>query len=146
MQRKTPYSQAEKAVLQCANPATKLDIGAHSANLLAELEGLIIAQIPISQIILCATLVDSLQHEETEFSQDSAYYDDAGDGLAWLNRAEREALGWLRARRNQLVHFEGLAEGMTGQYHTVDKARLTADADRALKAILPLLEEREIVG
>ena len=144
MKRKMPYSQAEKSVLEYASPAARLDIGRHSAHLLAELEALIRADIaPISQIILCATLVDSLRYEVTSFGEQT---DDGFDeGYAWLNRAEREALGWLRARRNALVHVDSADELSLALSCSGDDSQLKADASRALKALLPLLEEREII-
>lgn len=141
------YSRTEKAILEYAGPAVKLDIGMHSANILAELALLITACASISQIILCATLVDSLSHESTDSGDFQTIAEaESSDNLAWMSRSEREALGWLRMRRNQLVHFDGVVTGMSGQYASADKAILANDAEKALQAILPLLEEREIVN
>jgi hypothetical protein len=133
---------AERQFLALAEPAGRLDIGPHTANLVAELVRLVRAQMPISQIILAATISDSLAHEQSEFDDE----EDAPDGFAWLSRQEVEPLLWLRERRNQLVHYQGITEGMTGQYDTKDVVHLKADADAALSALLPLLEEREIIG
>ena len=133
---------AERQFLALAEPAGKLDIGPHTANLVAELVRLVRAQIPLSQIILAATISDSLAHEQSEFEDEEG----APDGFSWLSRKEVEALLWLRERRNQLVHYQGITDGMTGKYDTKDAAHLRADADAALSALLPLLEECEIIG
>ncbi|MGB2301582.1 MAG: hypothetical protein ACPH9D_03495 [Candidatus Puniceispirillaceae bacterium] len=130
-----------RAFLALAEPAGRLDTGPHTANLLAELAQLVRARAPISQIILAATISDSLAHEQSEFDGQ-----DAQDGFSWLSRKEVEALLWLRERRNQLVHYQGTTDGMTGRYDTKDAAYLMADAEAALSALLPLLEEREIIG
>ena len=57
-------TQPARAFLALAEPAGRLDTGPHTANLLAELAQLVRARAPISQIILAATISDSLARAE----------------------------------------------------------------------------------
>ena len=125
---------AEKQFMALTGSASTLDIGPHSASLVAELARLIGTDTPISQIILAATIADSLAHEHSDSDEGGA-----PDGWSWLSRQEIEALLWLRERRNQLVHYQGRSHSIT------DLGALALDADAALSALLPLLEEREII-
>ena len=103
-----------------------------------------------SVIILSATIVDVMRHEDEIFDlsdlqePDAAYdYDHAGyfdaGGYDYLTASERKKLDWLRSVRNQLVHYEGPIEGMLGR--TGDDGTLAQMADKALSALLIVLEK-----
>lgn len=123
----------------------RLGLGPHSRQLFEELT--IAAEIgqPLSVIILAATLADVVLYEGASYDFDEAGTggEDAlsGMGLDWLTAGERRRLDWLRHRRNGIVHHEGPVDGLMGQ--AGDGALLSADADRALGAVVPLLEGLE---
>jgi len=105
-------------------------------------------------IILSAALVDVAVNEAGQFSV-SFDDDDDGDGdgaaevnilygLSYLSAGERRRLDALRARRNALVHYEGPVSGVSGAGD--DTATLAADADQAMIAVLPVLENLERWG
>ncbi len=64
-------------------------------------------------------------------------------GFRGLAAREVEALLWLRERRNQLVHYQGTTDGMTGRYHTKDAAYLMADAEPPFCAIAATRKARD---
>ena len=90
---------------------------------------------------MAAALVDVLAHERAE-----AIFEEAGEkegfGLSMLGADERRALDRLRGMRNRILHYQGPSEGLSG--HASDKDYLQAQAEAAIKAILPLLELQEM--
>lgn len=112
--------------------------GPHATRLLAELQGAIHARLWAVVIILSASLIDIIRHEEQIFdlSDDDDNY--LGDGLDYLSAAERKKLDWLRHTRNHLVHYEGPIEGMMGRDN--DDAQLAQMADRAVAALIIMIE------
>ena len=65
----------------------------------------------------------------------------SGMGLDWLSPGERRRLDWLRHRRNGIVHHVRPVDGLMGLAE--DAALLAADGDRALAALVPVLEGLE---
>ena len=111
--------------------------GPHATRLISELQGTIHASLWATTIILSASLIDIIRHEEQIFdlSDDDDYL---GDGLDYLSAAERKKLDWLRHTRNHLVHYEGPVEGMMGRNN--DDAQLAQMADRAVAALIIMIE------
>ena len=119
----------------------KLDVGPHTKALIDEVACCARAQHYLSVIVMAAALVDVLTHEGAE-----AIFEEAGEqegfGLSMLRADERRALDRLRAMRNRILHYQGPSEGLSG--HASDKDYLQAQAEAAIKAILPLLELQEM--
>ena len=130
----------------------RLALGPHGTRLLTELITAARAELWVSVIILSATLVDVAVHEAGQFDVafddnfDEGFGDDEGGpfGLSYLSAGERRRLEALRARRNALVHYEGPVAGLSGAGD--DAAVLETDAEQALSAILPVLENLERWG
>ena len=119
----------------------KLDVGPHTKTLIDEVVRCARAQHYLSVIVMAAALVDVLTHEGAE-----AIFEEAGEqegfGLSLLRADERRALDRLRGMRNRILHYQGPSEGLSG--HASDKDYLQAQAEAAIKAILPLLELQEM--
>ena len=119
----------------------KLDVGPHTKTLIDEVVRCARAQHYLSVIVMAAALVDVLTHEGAE-----AIFEEVGEqegfGLSMLRADERRALDRLRGMRNRILHYQGPSEGLSG--HASDKDYLQAQAEAAIKAILPLLELQEM--
>ena len=114
-----------------------VDLGPHAAALLTELKGVAASGQSISVIILAAALVDVVQNEE---AGPAGYL----DGMAFAYAGNKKALGWLRGRRNSILHHEGPVDGLMGE---PDRARwLANDADQAITALLDFLEDLDVSG
>ena len=130
----------------------RLALGPHGTRLLTELITAARAELWVSVIILSATLVDVAVHEAGQFDVafddnfDEGFGDDEGGpfGLSYLSAGERRRLEALRARRNALVHYEGPVAGLSGAGD--DAAVLKTNAEQAMVAILPVLENLERWG
>ena len=127
----------------------RLALGPHGRRLLTELITAAKAELWVSVIILSATLVDVAVHEAGQFDVafDEGFDDEDGEGpfgLSYLSAGERRRLEALRARRNALVHYEGPVAGLSGAGD--DAAVLKTNAEQALTAILPVLENLERWG
>ena len=131
----------------------RLALGAHGARLLTELITAARGEMWVSVIILSATLVDVVVHEAGQFdvafddqNVDEGFGDDEGGpfGLSYLSAGERRRLDTLRARRNALVHYVGPVAGLSGAGD--DAAVLKTNAEQAIAAILPVLENLERWG
>ena len=144
----------------------RLALGPHGRRLLTELITAARAELWVSVIILSATLVDVAVHEAGQFDvafdeglgDDDSFGDGAGTmdapwtldeedgpfGLSYLSAGERRRLDTLRARRNALIHYEGPVAGLSGAGD--DAGILAQDAEQALAAILPVLENLERWG
>ena len=126
-------------------------LGPHASRLVQEAQGAVRHKLWVSVIMLSATIVDVIRNEDQIFDLDDG--DEGGDaydyegatgyfeagGYDYLSAAERKKLDWLRAMRNQLVHYEGPVEGMLGRKS--DEGTLAQMADKALSAIMPILEQ-----
>ena len=122
-----------------------LGLGPHSQQLFIELRHAAETGQPLSVILLAATLADVVLYEGASYDFDDvgAGSEDglSGMGLDWLSAGERRQLDWLRHRRNGIVHHERPVDGLMGLVG--DAALLAADADRALAALVPVLEGLE---
>ncbi|MGB2072948.1 MAG: hypothetical protein ACPHX4_03365 [Candidatus Puniceispirillaceae bacterium] len=106
------------------------DFGPHASLLYRELTASASAGLPASVIILAAAIVDIVQHEQ---AGPAGYLD--GASFAYAGSAAN--LGWLRGRRNYLLHHEGPSDGLMGE---TDAGRwLAGDAERAVTALLDFL-------
>ena len=130
-------------------------LGPHASRLVQEAQSAVRHKLWVSVVMLSATLVDVIRNEDQIFdigdetdhqSYDDESYDYEGaigyfeaGGYDYLSVAERKKLDWLRTMRNQLVHYEGPVEGMLGR--PTDEGTLAQMADKALSAILPILEQ-----
>ena len=107
-------------------------LGPHAAALLAELRGAASGDLPLAVTVLAATLVDVVANE------------DAGpagfiDGIDFAYAGNKAALGWLRGRRNAVLHHEGPTDGLMGEAIAADWHR--RDAARAVTALLDSLDD-----
>jgi len=106
------------------------DFGPHASLLYRELTVSASAGLPASTIILAAAIVDIVQHEQ---AGPAGYL----DGAAFAYAGSKSSLGWLRGRRNYLLHHESPSDGLMGE---VDAGRwLSSDAERAVTALLDFL-------
>ena len=112
-----------------------LDIGPHAKALMREINSAVKLGLPITVIILAATIADVVLNEGQIVPEKGE--NALGMGMNWLTGAERRQLDWLRGLRNRLVHYEGVIAGMGGT--AFDEEYLRKYADQALLAISPLL-------
>ena len=129
--------------------ASQLGVGPHATRLIQEAQGALRHKLWVSVILLSATIVDVIRNEDEifdlsephdgdeDYDYEAAGYFEAG-GYDYLTAAERKKLEWLRATRNQLVHYEGPVEGMLGR--PTDDGILGQMADKAVSALLVILE------
>ena len=113
------------------------DLGPHAQALWRDLRAAAAAGLPLAVVALAAALIDVVAHE------------DAGPA-GWLNGAafsfagNKAALGWLRRRRNGILHYEQTTDGLMGE---TDAARwLLADAERAVITLLEYLADLDVGG
>ena len=108
------------------------DFGPHTSLLYRELITSASAGLSASTIILSAAIVDVVQHEQ---AGPAGYL----DGAAFAYAGSTANLGWLRVRRNYLLHHEGPSDGLMGE---ADAGRwLAGDAERAVTALLDFLDD-----
>ena len=107
-------------------------LGPHAAALLSELRQAASGGMPLAVTVLAATLVDVVANEEAG---------PAGfiDGIDFAYAGNKAALGWLRGRRNALLHHEGPTDGLIGEAVAADWHR--RDAERAVAALLDYLDD-----
>ena len=107
-------------------------LGPHAVALLSELRHAASGGMPLAATILAATLVDVVANEEAG---------PAGfiDGIDFAYAGNKAALGWLRGRRNALLHHEGPTDGLMGEAIAADWHR--RDAERAVAALLDYLDD-----
>ena len=108
------------------------ELGPHAVALLDELRRAARAGMPLTVLVLAATLVDVVANEEAG---------PAGhvDGMDFAYAGNKAALGWLRGRRNELLHHEGPADGLMGEPAAVEWQ--WRDAERGLTAFLDYLDD-----
>ena len=123
-----------------------LGLGPHSIQLISEAQRALKGQNWVTVIILSATIIDVIRHEDSIFDLNSAEDEDGfgggyfeSGGYDYLTSAERKKLEWLRHMRNQIVHYEGPIEGMMGRRQ--DDGILRGYADKAVSALLPVLKQ-----
>ena len=107
-------------------------LGPHAAALLADLRGAAAAGLALPVIVMAAALVDVVQREMAG---------PAGwlDGTAFTFAGNKADLGWLRGRRNHILHHEGPVDGLMDE---AEAARwMAADAERAITILLAFLND-----
>ena len=108
------------------------DFGPHASLLYRELIISASAGLSASTIILAAAIVDIVQHEQ---AGPAGYL----DGAAFTFAGSTANLGWLRGRRNYLLHHEGPSDGLMGEANA--GCWLAGDAERAVTALLDFLDD-----
>ena len=88
------------------------DLGPHATALFRELISTASAGLSLTTIILAASIVDVVQHEQ---AGPAGYL----DGVAFSYSGSRANLGWLRGRRNQFLHHEKPIDGLMYLINTV---------------------------
>ncbi len=111
------------------------DLGPHAAAMLGELQRASVVPLPLTIVTLAAAVVDIVAHEA---AGPSGYL----DGAAFAYAGNKAALGWLRGRRNSIVHHEAPSDGLMGESDAADWQ--IRDAERALTALLDYLEDISI--
>jgi hypothetical protein len=112
------------------------DFGPHVRLLYRELIASASNGLPASTIILAAAIVDIVQHEQ---AGPAGYL----DGAAFVYAGSTANLGWLRGRRNYLLHHEGPSDGLMGE---ADAGRwFVGDAERAVTTLLDFLDDLRLV-
>ena len=110
------------------------DLGPHAVALMDEMRRAVRAGLPLSALLLAATLVDVVANEEAG---------PAGfvDGVDFAYAGNKAALAWLRGRRNEILHHEGPTDGMMGESVAADWH--WRDAGKGISALLDYLEDLE---
>ena len=110
------------------------DLGPHAAALMDEMRRAVRSGLPLSALLLAATLVDVVANEEAG---------PAGfvDGVDFAYAGNKAALGWLRGRRNEILHHEGPTDGLMGE--SVAAHWHWRDAGKGITALLDYLEDLE---
>ena len=111
------------------------DLGPHAAAILAELHRASAVPLPLTIVTLAAALVDIVAYEA---AGPSGYL----DGAAFAYAGNKAALGWLRGRRNSILHHEAPSDGLMGE-SDAEQWQIN-DAERAINALLDYLEDISI--
>jgi hypothetical protein len=111
------------------------DLGPHAQALWRDLCAAAAAGLPLAVVALAAALIDVVAHED---AGPAGYL----DGEAFSFAGNKAALGWLRRRRNSILHHEQPTDGLMGES---DAARwLLADAERAVTTLLEYLADLDV--
>ena len=113
------------------------DLGPHATALYRELASVASAGLPLATIVLAASIVDVVRHEE---AGPAGYL----DGVTFSYAGNKVNLSWLRGRRNHLVHYEGPSDGLMNEADAV--SWLACDAERAVTTVLDFLDDLQISG
>jgi len=113
------------------------DLGPHATVILGELRAAAAGGMGATCVILAATLVDIISHEE---AGPAGYL----DGMAFAYAGNKAALSWLRGRRNSLLHHEGPSDGLMGE--AVADEWMRRDADWAITTLLDYLDDLDVAG
>ena len=113
------------------------DLGPHAQALWRDLRAAAAAGLPLAVVALAAALIDVVAHEN---AGPAGYL----DGVAFSFAGNKAALGWLRRRRNGILHHEQPTDGLMGE---TDAARwLLADAERAVATLLEYFADLDVGG
>ena len=108
------------------------DLGPHATALFQELTRTAAVGLPLATVILAASIVDVVQHEQ---SGPAGYL----DGSVFSHAGSTANLGWLRGRRNHLVHHMGPSDGLMGEGDA--GLWLAGEAQRAVITLLDFLDD-----
>ena len=113
------------------------DLGPHAQALWRDLRAAAAAGLPLAVVALAAALIDVVTHED---AGPAGYL----DGATFSFAGNKAALGWMRRRRNDILHHEQPTDGLMGE---TDAARwLLADAERAIATLLDYLADLDVGG
>ena len=132
-----PQSPYNPQVMARLSRLDKQDFGPHATVIATELQAAAAAGLSVSCVILALTLIDVIAHEE---AGPAGYL----DGMAFAYAGNKAALGWLRGRRNILLHHEGPSDGLMGEAPA--PAWLVRDAETAIIAVLDYLDDLDVSG
>ena len=113
------------------------DLGPHATALFHELVRTATTGLPLATVILAASIVDVVQHER---AGPVGYL----DGAAFSYAGSTANLGWLRGRRNHLVHHEGPSDGLMNEAGAA--SWVVSDAERAITTLLDFLDDLQRSG
>ena len=109
-------------------------LGPHAGALFAELRVAATRGLPLGVVILAATIVDVVANEQAG---------PAGriEGIDFAFAGNKAALGWLRGRRNAILHHEGPVDGLMAERDA--ETWNWRDAERAIETLLDHLDGLE---
>ena len=125
----------QEAILRRLSRFDVANLGPHASALYRELARTAAAGLPLATVILAATIVDVVQHER---AGPVGYL----DGAAFSYAGNTGNLGWLRGRRNNLLHHEGPSDGLMGEGDA--GLWLANDAERAVITLLDFLDDLQL--
>lgn len=111
------------------------DLGPHGRAVLAELKRASAVPLPLTIVVLAGALLDIVAHEA---AGPAGYL----DGAVFAYAGNKAALGWLRGRRNSIVHHKASSDGLMGEADAPNWQM--RDAERALATLLDYLEDLAI--
>ena len=110
-------------------------LGPHATALFHELARTAATGLPLATVILAASIVDVVKHER---AGPVGYLD--GDAFSYAGSTAD--LGWLRGRRNHILHHLGPSDGLMGEGDA--GIWLFGDAERAVMALLDFLDDLQL--
>ena len=113
------------------------DLGPHAQALWRDLRAAAAAGLPLAVVALAAALIDVVAHEN---AGPAGYL----DGAVFSFAGNKAALGWLRRRRNGILHHEQPTDGLMGE--TDAACWLVADAERAVTTLLEYMADLDVGG
>jgi hypothetical protein len=111
------------------------NLGPHAQAIWRDLSGATVAGLPLAVVALAATMIDVVQHEQ---AGPAGYL----DGTVLSFAGNKAALGWLRGRRNAVLHHKQPTDGLMDETGADDW--LTSDAERAISTLLAYLADLDI--
>ena len=111
------------------------DLGPHAQAIWRDLRGAAAAGLPLAALTFAAAIIDVVQHEE---AGPAGYLDQAAFSFA----GNKAALGWLRRRRNAILHHEQPTDGLMDEAGAA--GWLAVDAERAISTLLDYLTDLDI--
>ena len=100
-----------------------------------DLCGAAVAGLPLAVVAFAAAIIDVVQNEE---AGPAGYLERTAFSFA----GNKAALGWLRGRRNAILHHEQPTDGLMNEVGAA--GWLAADAERAIKTLLDYLTDLDI--
>jgi len=111
------------------------NLGPHAKAVWNDLCGAAGAGLPLAVVILVAAIIDVVQNED---AGPAGYL----DGAAFCFAGNKAALGWLRRRRNAILHHEQSTDGLMDEAEAT--GWLATDAERAISTLLDYLTDLDI--
>ena len=111
------------------------DLGPHAQTMWRDLCGAAVAGLPLAVVAFAAAITDVVQNEE---AGPAGYL----DGTAFSFAGNKAALGWLRGRRNSILHHEQPTDGLMNEAGAAGWQ--AADAECAINTLLDYLTDLDI--